>query len=77
MENQSNQKKPKKSKYPGIEKYGKFSGMAFQMIAIILVFVWGGLDDKFHAESPLFIIIFAILGVFIALFVSLRDFIKF
>jgi len=48
------------------------------MIAVILAFVWIGnkLDSKFHPESALYIIIFSILGVFIALYVALKDFIK-
>jgi len=47
------------------------------MIAIILVAVWGGLklDEKFNQGNPLFIIIFSILGVFVALYVALKDFI--
>jgi len=49
------------------------------MIAIILVAVWGGLklDEKYNGGKPLFIVIFSILGVFIALYTALRDFIRF
>lgn len=78
-----NQQKPKKKKdkdnYTGLEQYAKYTGIAFEMVAIILVAVWGGmkLDEKFNDDEPLFIIIFAILGVFIALYVVLKDFIQF
>lgn len=53
--------------------------MAFQMIAIILLSVWAGIkiDEKFQREKPLFLIFFAIFGVFIALYVALKDFVKF
>jgi len=53
--------------------------MAFQMIAIILVSVWAGtkLDEIFQREKPLFVIFFALLGVFTALYVVLKEFIKF
>jgi F0F1-type ATP synthase assembly protein I len=53
--------------------------MAFEMIAIILVAVWGGLklDEKFNGGRPLFVVILSILGVFVALYTALRDFINF
>ncbi|MFW5820568.1 MAG: AtpZ/AtpI family protein [Bacteroidota bacterium] len=62
-----------------MENYAKYSGIAFQMIVIILLAVWGGLklDEKYHEGEPLFIIIFSILGVFFALYVALKDFINF
>ena len=74
-----NQKDKKKSKYSGPQKYIRYSGMAFEMVAIILIAVWGGLklDEKFNKGNPLFIVIFSILGVFIALYTALHDFIKF
>jgi F0F1-type ATP synthase assembly protein I len=79
QQNQQNKKKPQKNDGSGIDKYAKYSGIAFQMIAIILVFVWGGkkLDQKYNDGEQLFIIIFAILGVFIGLYVALKDFIQF
>jgi len=79
LENQKNQKDQKKSKFSGIDKYAKYSSIAFQMIAIILVAVWGGLklDEKFRNGQPLFIIIFSLLGVFIAIYIAIKDFINF
>ena len=78
MEEKKDQKE-KKSKYSGLENYAKYTGIAFQMIAVMLAAVWGGLklDEKFNEGDPLFIIIFSILGVFIALYVALKDFINF
>lgn len=79
---QENPKQPKKEnedKYSGLNKYIKYTGIAFQMLIIILIFVWAGkkLDQKFNDDENLFIIIFSILGVFISLYVSLKDFIHF
>lgn len=78
-ENPQNQKSPKKNNYSGLEKYAKYSGIAIQMVLIMLLFVWGGkkLDQKFNEGENLYIIILSLLGVFIALYVSLRDFIHF
>lgn len=78
LEKNRNKKQAQKNKTSGLGKYGKYSGMTFQMIAIILASVWLGtkLDEKFHREKPLFLIFFAILGVFTALYVVLKDFIK-
>jgi F0F1-type ATP synthase assembly protein I len=71
----------KKSKSPqnkGLNDFGKYSGMAFQMIAIILVTTWGGVQldklAKFH--TPVFTIVLSLLGVFAAIYTALKDFIK-
>jgi F0F1-type ATP synthase assembly protein I len=62
----------------GLYDFGKYSGMAFQMIAIILVTTWGGIQldkiAKFH--TPVFTIILSILGVFAAIYTAVKDFIK-
>lgn len=52
--------------------------MAFQMMAIILVTTWGGvkLDKVLNLETPVFTIVLSLLGVFAAIYTSLRDFIK-
>ena len=74
-QNQKNQKENNS----GLEKYAKYSGIAFQMIIIILFFVWAGvkLDEKYMNDGKLFTVIFSVLGVFIGLYVVLKDFIKF
>ncbi len=62
----------------GLNDFGRYSGMAFQMIAIILVTTWGGIQldklTKFH--TPVFTIILALLGVFAAIYTAVKDFIK-
>ncbi len=76
---QKNQKNQKKSNDPGSGKYLRYTGIAFEMIAVILVAVWGGLklDEKYNGGKPLFIIILSILGIFVALYTALKDFIRF
>jgi ATP synthase protein I len=62
----------------GLNDFGRYSGMAFQMIAIIGVTTWGGIQldklTKFH--TPVFTIILSLLGVFAAIYFAVKDFIK-
>jgi len=48
------------------------------MIAIILITTWGGvqLDKLTGWETPVFTIVLSLLGVFAAIYTSVRDFIK-
>lgn len=61
LQESSRKKKPSKA-------YLKYSGMAFQMIAIMLIFLFLGrfLDQHFITE-PIFTAVCTILGVFIAI----------
>ena len=60
-----------------MKSYVKYSGMAFQMVAIILIFYWAGskLDERAANEKPVYTAILSLLGVFVGLYVSLKDFI--
>jgi len=80
MEEQQSLKK-KNSKRPlnkGVKDFAKYSGMAFQMIGIILVTTWGGikLDKLTGFDKPVFTIILSLLGVFAAIYTAIKDFIK-
>lgn len=77
MEKKKKSQDQKDSKYPGLERYARYSGLAFQMIAIILVAAWGGLkmDDAWNEGDALFVIIMSLLGVAIGIYVALKDFI--
>jgi F0F1-type ATP synthase assembly protein I len=70
-----NQKSPENK---GLNDFAKYSGMAFQMVAIILLTTWGGIEldklAKFH--KPVFTIILSLLGVFAAIYTAVKDFIK-
>ncbi|MDP3002365.1 MAG: AtpZ/AtpI family protein [archaeon] len=84
MEEQQSQKKKnlknqeKNKENSGIKDYAKYTGIAFQMIGIILVTTWGGikLDKLMGFEKPVFTIILSLLGVFAAIYTAVKDFIK-
>ena len=56
----------------------KYSGMAFQMGAIIFLGVWGGtkLDEYFQFKNPLFTLFAALFSVSTAIYLSIKDFLK-
>jgi F0F1-type ATP synthase assembly protein I len=80
MEEQESQKKKNltKPRNKGISDFGKYSGLAFQMVAIILLTTLGGvkLDKLTGWKTPVFTIILSLLGVFAAIYFSVKDFIK-
>jgi len=75
---QINKPNQKKNNNSGLEKYVKYSGIAFQMMIIILLFVWAGkkIDEKYFEGENIFIVIFSLLGVGIAIYIALKDLIK-
>lgn len=80
MEESRSQKKEnlKKRGSKGIKDFARYSNIAFQMIAIILVTTWGGvkLDKLTGFDTPVFTIILSLLGVFAAIYTAVKDFIK-
>ena len=80
MEELQQQKKtnPKNKLNKGIKDFSKYSGIAFQMIGIILVSVWGGvkLDKLTGWHTPVFTIVLSLLGVFAGIYTAVKDFIK-
>lgn len=83
MHPQENHSKPDSEKTDGkassrARSYMKYSGMAFQMGAIILVGVWVGkkLDERFSTSTPWFTVGMALFSVFAALYIVLKDFLK-
>lgn len=71
-------KDPKNLSNKGLKDFAKYSGMAFQMFAIIFITAWGGskLDRMAGNKTPVFTIILSLLGVFAALYTVLKDFIR-
>jgi len=61
-----------------VQDFAKYSSIAFQMIGIILITVWGGvkLDKLTGWNTPVFTIVLSLLGVFGAIYTVIRDFIK-
>lgn len=70
-----NLKEPKKGGRLGNSPYLKYSGMAFQMAATILVFALLGqwLDGQF-ATGQILTIVLTLFGVFGGMYVALKDF---
>ena len=70
-----NQKSPENK---GINDFARYSGIAFQMVAIILLTTWGGieLDKILTFKTPVFTIILSLFGVFAAIYTAVKDFIK-
>lgn len=69
-------RKDRRSK--GLSDFAKYSGMAFQMFAVIFITVWGGmkLDKLAGNQTPVFTIILSLLGVFAAIYTVIKDFIR-
>ena len=67
---------PKKEN--GLKNYAKYSSIGIQMLAIILVGVYGGvkLDELVSWKFPIFTIILSILSVFLAIYYVIRDLLK-
>ena len=68
------EEKPKKQ----LNNFAKYSGIGFQMAAIILVGVFGGVKlDEFLAWGfPVFTVVFSLLAVFLAIYYAVKDFLK-
>jgi len=66
----------KRKKQPS--NIAKYSGLAFQMIAIILLVLFGGfkLDEYLENNFPLFTVIGAFGGVVLSLYFVLKDLFK-
>ncbi len=72
--------KPEKPTEPKkrLNDYARYSGLAFQMIAIILIGVFAGikLDEWLALKFPVFTLVLTLLSVFLSIFFAIRDFLK-
>jgi F0F1-type ATP synthase assembly protein I len=61
-----------------LSEYSKYSSLAFQMVVIILIGVIGGmkLDHWLKPKFPVFTVVLSFLSVMLALYYSLKDFIR-
>ena len=66
----------KKKKY--LDSYARYSSIGFQMLAIILIGVFGGvkLDQWLKLEAPVFTVILSILSVILAIYYAVKDFLR-
>jgi len=79
QQDHSQKKNSKKDKInTGLRSYAKYSGLAFQMGAIIFLGTWGGykLDQLFNFEKHILTLILSLLSVVIAIYTAIKDFIK-
>jgi ATP synthase protein I len=59
-----------------INNFARYSGLAFEMLGIILLGVYGGKKlDQIWDMHPVFVVIGSLLGVTLSLYISLKDFI--
>lgn len=58
-----------------VKPYLKYSGLAFQMIGILVVAAWGGmkLDEKMGNKNPWYTIIFMLVAVMASMFMVIRS----
>ncbi len=63
---------------PPLNNYVKYSSLAIQMVVLIIIFVWGGrkLDLLLSLKFPVFTLILSLVGVFLAIYFAIKDFIK-
>jgi len=61
-----------------LNNYAKYSSMAFQMIAIILLGTYGGvkLDEYLKLENQIFTIILSLFSTVAAIYLFLKEFLK-
>ena len=78
MKKQPKTTKPKSKQSP-VNSYARYSGLAFQMIAIILVGVFGGikLDEIVKWEFPVFTLILTLVAVIMSMYYAVKDLIRF
>lgn len=63
---------PKREK---LNNYARYSGIAIQMLVIILAGVYGGkkLDEWLNTKKPVFTAIFSLLAVVISIYMVIKD----
>lgn len=78
MQEKSKKKNKKDEINRSLKSYAKYSGMAFQMAAIIFLGTWGGykLDNYFGFSNHILTLILSILSVVLAIYFAVKDFIK-
>jgi F0F1-type ATP synthase assembly protein I len=78
MKEPSSQENPRKQSNKGLKDFARYSGIAFQMMAIILVATLGGvkIDQLTGWKTPVFTIILSLLGVFAAIYFTIKDLVR-
>jgi F0F1-type ATP synthase assembly protein I len=77
QKNRKNQKKQISNSGSGLGDYARYSGLAFEMIAIILGTSFGGVKlDEHFGTKPLFTVILSLFGVGASLYIVLKGILK-
>jgi len=72
-----NQKKQKSTSNSGLSDYARYSGLAFEMIAIILAASFGGVKlDEYFGTKSVFTVILSLFGVGTSLYIVLKSILK-
>ena len=77
-DDQPGEKNLRKRSVAGAKSYAQYSGLAIQMVVILLLFVYGGkwLDAHFETPKPYYTTGLALVGITLALYVPLRGLLK-
>lgn len=61
-----------------LNTYARYSSLAFQMMAIMLLFVFAGfkLDEWIGWQFPVFKLVLSLAGVVLAIYYAIKDFIR-
>ena len=78
QENQPRREKRQSPNNSTGNSWARYTGMAVQMIVIIVVMTFAGvkLDARRESETPVFTLILSLLGVFAAIYTVIKDFIR-
>ena len=77
MVNLKNQPNQKKKKLKSFRPYIQYSGLAFEMIIIILISVLGGIKlDSFFNLKPILTVLFSLMGMILALIFAIKDLLR-
>ncbi len=80
MQNQNYKpkQKPSKPKRPPLESYARYTGLAFEMFAIIGLGIFGGvkLDQWLGLKFPVFTVLLSIISVAAAIYTAVKDLLK-
>ena len=60
-----------------LHDYARYSGIAFQMLAVILLGVFAGYEaDRLLRTKPLFTVILSLVSVFLSIYLVTKDLLK-
>ena len=78
MEQNQPGKEPNENNKRSLNAFARYSGMAFQIAATIIICLFLGkwIDSKFPMKFPVFTTSFTILGVFLGVYFVIRDLLK-